>query len=342
MELYEMIEKLCSSVGVSGLETAESAAVAEELLRPFGKTQITPFGSVLCEILPPREGRPHIMLNAHIDQIGMCVHYIDERGFLKVSSCGGVDRRLLMAAQVTVHGRKKLKGIISSVPPHLQEGEAKNQKVTEAAIDMGMTKEQVEKLVSLGDRVTIDGQVFRLRGDQVTAPALDDRAGCAAVIRAVQLLQGKELDCGLSVALSSQEENSGLGASTAAWQLSPTHALITDVSFAYTPDIKKHECGEMGKGAMVGFGATLNDGVSRKLMELAAREGIPAQVEVTGAKTGTDADNIARTGKGVVVGLLSMPLKYMHTPVETVSLSDVEAVARLMAAYVEEMGGEKK
>lgn len=339
MELYEMIEKLCGSVGVSGLETAESTAVAEELLRPFGKTQVTPFGSILCEVVPAKEGKPHIMLNAHIDQIGMCVHYIDEKGFLKVSSCGGVDRRLIMAAQVTVHGKKKIKGIISSVPPHLQEGEAKNQKIPEAAVDIGMTKEQAEELITLGDRVTIDGDIFRLRGNQVTAPALDDRAGCAAVIRALQLLKGKNLDCGLSVALSSQEENSGLGASTAAWQLAPTHALITDVSFAYTPDIKKHECGEMGKGAMVGFGATLNDGVSRKLMELAKKKNIPAQIEVTGARTGTDADNIARTNKGVVVGLLSMPLKYMHTPIETIDLTDVEAVARLMAAYVEEMGG---
>ncbi len=341
MEIYELIQQLCSAIGVTGLETAQASGVAEQLLRPYGKTQITPFGSVICEIHPPKEGKPHIMLNAHIDQIGMSVTYIDEKGFLKVASCGGIDRRLLMAAQVTVHGKRPIKGIISSVPPHLQEGEAKNQKVTEVAVDIGMSKEEAEQLIMLGDRVTIDGEVFRLRGNQVTAPAIDDRGGCAAVIRAAQLLKNVDLDCGLSVALSSQEENSSIGATTAAWQLLPTHAIITDVSFAYTPDIKKSECGEMGKGPMVGFGATLNDNTSRTLVQLAKDNGIPYQIEVTGAKTGTDADPIARTGQGVVVGLLSIPLKYMHTPVETADLTDIENTAKLMAAYVKEVGGKK-
>ncbi|MEG1779208.1 MAG: M42 family peptidase, partial [Oscillospiraceae bacterium] len=299
MQLTEIIKKLCLSIGVSGNENAEASEVAKEILMQFGKTKITPFGSVICTVNEAKENQPHLMLNAHIDQIGMIVTNIDDRGFLKVSSCGGIDRRLVLASQVTVHGIKPIKGVVCSVPPHLQEGEAKNQKITDIAIDIGLNKKQAEKIVSLGDRITIDGEFLYLLGEQISAPALDDRAGCAAAIYAAYLLKDKQLNCGLTIALSAQEETTGIGASAAAYEVAPTHALVCDVSFAYTPDIKKHEAGVMGNGGMIAFAASLNDTMSKQLVTLAKQNNIPYQIEVSGAKTSTDADNIAQTGCGV-------------------------------------------
>ena len=281
------------------------------------------------------------MLDAHLDQIGMIVTAVLEDGFLKVAGCGGVDRRMLAASQVTVHGRQPLKAVVCSVPPHLQEGTGgKVGKIESFLLDTGLSSEECREKVSPGDRITVDGDFHRLCGELVSSPALDNRAGCAAIIRAAQLLKEEKLSCSLTVALTSLEELSGQGARTAAYQIAPTHAIVVDVSFSDCDGVPRHRTTPLGGGAMVGFSPILSGEMCRGLCETAGRKGLPFTREVMGGRTGTNADEIVTVRGGVRTALLSVPQRNMHTPVEVVSLADIETVASLIAAYVTEQFGE--
>ena len=327
--------------GVAGAES-EPVKYAAGLLEKFGKVRHTALGGVLCTVSGPKEGKPHLLLDAHIDEIGMVVTFVGDNGFLRVTNIGGIDRRALMASPVSVHTQSgRVTGVVCSTPPHLTDSASakKNPKLDELYIDIGFSKEEAEKRVSPGDRVTLLSPSGELLGGIVSGKALDDRAGCAALLKALELLDGCDLDMGLTVLFSSMEEVGGMGAKTAAYTVNPTHAIAVDVSFAFTPDAKPEKCGILGKGPMVGFAPILAADISRELCVLAEQNDIPYQKEVMGGRTGTNADNIAVSRNGVRTGLISIPQKYMHMPVESVSVCDVENTAKLLAAYIKKLGG---
>lgn len=330
--------------GVAGLES-EAAEYGKTLLAQYGEVTVSPLGSVICTVEKPAKDGRHIMLDAHIDEIGMIVTYIEDRGFLRVFQCGSMDRRGLLASAVTVHAQNgKVTGVICSVPPHLNDDkDRKNKAVDEIYIDIGVSsKEEAEAMVRQGDRVTLNSQPRELLNGIVSGKALDDRAGCVALLKALEQLciKDKPLGCGLTVVFSSMEEIGLKGAQAAAYEVNPTHALAVDVTSAYTPDSQKEQCGEMKKGPMVGFAPILDTSFSKLLVQLAERDGIPFQHEVMGARTGTNADAIALTRGGVRTAVVSIPLKYMHTPIETVAVSDVKDTGKLVAAFVREIAKE--
>lgn len=336
LDTKKLLLEFSALTGVSGLETGP-AAYGAKLLGEFGRTELTPLGSVVCAVRPPREGEGHILLEAHMDEIGMIVTYIDDKGFLKVQACGGVDRRILSAYPVTVHTQNgPIEGVVCSTPPHLSAGDhsKKNAKIEEISIDIGYSKEAAECRVSLGDRVTLNAPSRPLLGDIVTGKALDDRAGCVSLLKALEYLSGRSLNCGLTVAFTAMEEVGGMGAKTTAYAVAPTHSVSVDVSFAHTPDAAKEKCGVLGKGPMIGFAPVLSAKMSRDFVELAKKNKIPFQCEVMGGRTGTNADAVATARGGVAAGLISIPQRYMHTPIEAVSAEDVENTAKLIAAYV--------
>ena len=335
MDLKEITLRLSQAVGVSGAE-GQAAPLARELLSPFGEVSVTPLGSVVCTVQAPKEGQPHMLWDAHLDEIGMMVTYIDDQGFLKVANTGGINRQLLMASSVTVHTEKgPVKGVVCSVPPHLQKGDKRKvPSMEEVYLDIGFDGQQAREHVSVGDVVTIDSTSRVLSGDLLTGKAMDDRACCACLIRALELLKGRELPCGLTVQLSTMEEIGGMGATTAAYQVNPTHAIAVDVSHAKSPGVPEDRCGILGEGPMIGFAPILSKTVCRELVKTAQEEQIPYQLEAMGRSTGTNADNIALRRGGISMGLVSLPLKYMHTPVEVVSLQDMENTARLLASHL--------
>jgi endoglucanase len=217
----------------------------------------------------------------------------------------------------------------------LSAGEKKkNPKVDEVSIDIGYSKEEAEKRVFPGDRVTLLAPARELLNGITSGRALDDRAGCVSLVKALEYLEGRQLNCGLSVLFSTLEEVGGMGAKTAAYRAAPTHAIAVDVSFAHTPDAAKEKCGILGKGPMVGFAPILSREMSRELVNLAEKNRIPFQREVMGGRTGTNADDIAIARAGVLTGLVSIPQKYMHTPIEAVAVEDVENTGKLLAAYI--------
>ena len=189
-------------------------------------------------------------------------------------------------------------------------------------------------MLPAGTRGTFRSELRRLAGSRISGKALDDRAGVAAVLLCLDLLKGKELACDIAAVFAVQEELGCRGAQTAAFSLHPDAAIAVDVSFALTPDADPVKCGRLGKGPMIGFAPGLDNEWTSSLMDVARACELPFQREVMGGDTGTDADAIASAQTGVRTALLSIPLRYMHTPVETVDLRDVENTGRLMAEWL--------
>ena len=336
-EVSALLKILCAAKGVSGAEN-EAAKTAAELLQKYMPVKIDPLGSVTGTT---GSGETHILLDAHLDQIGLVVTAIDEEGFLKVTKCGGADIRVLAAAEVTVHGKETLFGVITSTPPHLSKPEDSNKAKSfdEIAVDIGMTKEEAEKVVSPGDRITFNGAYSELLGNRVSSPSIDDRAGVAAILRCLEILKGKKINCKISVMFSVQEETGGSGAQTGAFTANADEAIAVDVSFASAPGVSGEKYASLGGGTMIGYGPSLDYAMSRRLSEIAEKKNISNQAEVMGGRTGTNCDEIQVSGRGVKTALLSIPLRNMHTAVEVCDLEDIESTARLMAEYIIERGG---
>ena len=336
METVELLKKLTSSVGVSGAEESITKLLCD-ILKPYGEVNVDHMNNVYCTF---GEGY-HFLLDAHIDEIGMIVKAISDDGFVKVDKCGGIDARMLLASEVSVWGKKEVKGIISTLPPHLQKADddKKCLEISDISIDIGMSKEEAEKLVSLGDRVTFKRNFTRLLGNQLSSSVLDDRSGVAAIILALEQLKG--VNAKVTAMFSSQEEVGTRGAKIGPYAKNVDEAIAIDVSFGYSPLCNKKDCGEIGKGPMIGFSPILNKTMSNKLVAVAKANNIPFQPEIMGGgHTGTNADVISISECGIKTALVSIPEKYMHSPVEVVDIKDVENTASLLAEYIKERAGE--
>ncbi len=336
MDLEKTIMSLADADGVSGDET-EAAQLALSMLKEYTEDCYIKNGNVIGH-LGCKGKKPHILLDAHIDRIGFAVTYITEDGFLKVSNCGGIDRRLLLAQPVTVLGREKVSGVICAIPPHLEKDESKVPEMEDICIDVGMTKAQAEEKISVGDKVTFAARCEKLLGDRLTGAALDDRCGVAAILKAIELVKGKALQSEITVMFSAQEEVGERGAKIGAFDIDPDVAIAVDVSFALTSDDSEVKCGKMGGGCMIGYSPVLDRELSDRMKGIAADKNLPYQIEVMSGTTGTNADRFSVNKSGAKAVTLSIPLKYMHTPVEVISVLDVENTAQLIAAYLEEAG----
>lgn len=325
-DLIEILKELCESDGISGVYDA--LYVAEKHLSKYATVR-REGNNLIGEIKGKTDYT--VMLDAHIDEIGMVVTAVNN-GFLKVSNVGGIDRRMLAGMKVTVHGRKKVRGVFCSVPPHLDKDD-KVLKIEDMHIDTGLGDKATD-VISVGDRVTFEQSFERLLGNKVTAKSLDDRAGCVALIRCAELLSQKELPCNVVFLLSDAEEIGGMGAKTESFKIFPDEAVAVDVSFGNAPDIASEKTGTLGDGAMLGISPLLSRTVTDGLKMAAESKNIKFQYEVMNGKTGTNADHIALTKSGVKTGLLSIPLRNMHTPVEVVDTADIESVAEILAEYI--------
>lgn len=334
MKTYDLVEKLVSVPAVGG-EEDKIISVLKELLSPYGKVEIDAVNNVICTF----GNGYHILLDAHIDEIGLTVTSIADDGFLKVAVCGGIDKRMLLGSEVTVWGNEELNGVISTLPPHLQKAsdEKKVPEISDISIDVGLDKDTAEKLIPLGSKITFKRQFTKLLNNQISSNCLDDRAGVASLISALDEL--KKLPIKVTVLLSTQEELGTRGAKTGPYGRAVDEAIAVDVSFGYTPGCDKEECGEIGKGAMIGISPTLDKNISDELIEAAKESNVKYQLEVMSGRTGTNADVISISESGIKCGLISIPLKYMHSPVEVVDLSDIESVSDLIVAYAKRKAG---
>ncbi len=337
-----LLERLVAIPGVSGAEGAVAAAVRQAWEPLCDHVSMDALGNVVgllrADPHPPVPAAevPTLMLAAHTDEIGMVVTKIEPGGFLRLASVGGIDRRYLPALEVLVHGREILPGLVGTLPPHLTTPETRNKPLPldEAYVDPGLREARVRELVSVGDRVTVDRPLGRLMGEVAFAKAMDDRASVAALHEALLRLRGRRRAIQVAFVATVQEEVGLRGAATSGYGLAPDLAIAVDVGHARSPGVSEAEgATDLGKGPVVAQGANFHPLIVRALLDAAKVEGIPHQREYVPAASGTDAWAIQVARAGVPCGLLSLPLRYMHSPVETLDLADVRETGRLLAAF---------
>jgi putative aminopeptidase FrvX len=320
---------------------AELAQVFRSYVGPFVDEVTTDvLGNVAAVINP--DARMKVMLAAHMDEIGFMIHFIDEAGFLHFSSIGGNDSAIANGQRVWIQGRTRVAGVIGSKAMHLQTPGEQAQKTAmkDLWVDIGATsKAQAEEVVAVGHVFTAQGEFHGLLGDRAVGRAFDNKAGVVVVAEALRMLaQGDGLhpDVGIYGVATVQEEIGSRGATTAVFDINPQTALAVDMGQARdVPGMSQAEHGELfsGKGPGIPRGANSNPKVHAMLMEAARREGIPYQVGAAPSTSPTDARVLQISRGGVATCLLEVPLRYMHTPSEVLSLSDIADAARLMAAY---------
>ncbi|MBS1706672.1 MAG: M42 family metallopeptidase [Armatimonadetes bacterium] len=288
------------------------------------------------------QAKMKIMLAGHMDEIGFIIHYIDDQGMLYFSTIGGHDSAIIVGQRVWVHGSKKLVGVIGRKAIHLLEEDERKKKpeVKDLWIDIGAsTREEAEQLVSLGDVATYQWEFQEVLGDRAVARGFDNKMGSFIVAEALRLLkEDGGLDPGVGVyAVATVQEEIGLrGARTSAFEINPQSGLAVDVNHAVDyPGVSKSRYGQLdvGKGPSVMRGANASPVVFNMIKDGAAKEKIPYQVDVAPGGTGTDGNAMQISRSGMAVGILGVALRYMHTPCELLSITDVENCAKLMAAY---------
>jgi putative aminopeptidase FrvX len=280
---------------------------------------------------PPRR----IMLAAHMDEIGLMVRDIVD-GFIYVHRISGVDNRVMMAQPVMVHGVRPIPGIVASVPPHLLTADARKKypAFNELIIDVGLPADEVNELVRLGDLITPDVPMIELMGKKLAGKAMDDRACVAAVTACLNHLQGMTHQWDVYATATVQEETGLYGAATAAYQIQPDIAIALDVTFAPQPGVDGDEANEFGGGPAVGIGPNFHPKLVDKIKDCAKVYEIKTQDEQIPGASGTDAWTIQVAREGIPTALLSIPLRNMHSPVETVDLRDIERTGRLLAHFI--------
>ena len=297
-----------------------------------------------CVAVLNKGGGPRIMLAAHADEIAMAVNYIDDKGFIYVRKMGGIDAAITKAQRVVIHSRDgAVNGVVGNVAPHLMklEGEPKPPKIHDLFIDIGVSsRKDAQKLVRIGDPITLAAEFDILRSDLAVARAFDNSVGTFAVAETLRLLKESKIKLNAEICAVSnvQEEVGLLGARQIAYSLKPDVALVVDVTHATDyPTVSKAQHGDIkiGQGPALTHGGCNHPEVVKRLEEVAGKKKIPLQHEAMSATSGTDTDAIFWTRGGIASALISLPNRYMHSPVEVVSLKDLELIPQLLAAFVQ-------
>jgi len=295
-----------------------------------------------CVAVLNKGGSPRLMLAAHADEIAMAVNYIDAEGFIYVRRMGGIDAAITKAQRVNIHTRNgPVRAVVGNVAPHLtrQEGDPKPPKIHDLFLDIGAAnKKEAEGIVAIGDPITLVDEFEVLRGDLAIARAFDNRIGTFAVAETLRLLAESKvkLNAEICAVANVQEEVGLLGARQIAYSLKPDTALVVDVTHATDyPTVSKTQHGDVkiGGGPAVTHGGCNHPEVVKRLEEIAAKKKIPLQHEAMSNTSGTDTDVIFWTRGGIASALISLPNRYMHSPVELVSLKDLEMIPELMAGF---------
>lgn len=333
--MKELIAKLSSMRAISGFEYRINEDI-KNLFEPYcDEVTINALGSVVAIKKSANKNALKIMIEAHIDEIGLMVKNIDEKGFITFANVGGVDPRILPASEVIVHGKRDIKGVIGAKPPHIMAAgeEKKCAKLSDMAVDTGLSYDEVASIVKVGDAITLAVCPSELLDGQMTGKSLDDRASVAILLDVMKRLKPMNLPIDVYAVASAQEEVGGFGAMTSAFGIYPDLAIAIDVCHGITPD-NSYTAYEIGSGAVITCGPNIHPAIFERLTKTAKEKDIKFAIDVDGGNTGTDAWEMQVVREGIPTGLLSIPLKYMHTSVETIAVSDAEAVANLLYNFI--------
>ncbi|HEX2167345.1 MAG TPA: M42 family metallopeptidase [Longimicrobiales bacterium] len=341
----QFLRKLLDTPAPSGFETAAAQLWREEANSFADSVEGDVSGNSIAIVNP--EGSPRVMLAGHIDEIGVLITHIDDEGFLYFEGIGGWDPQVLVGQRIRLLTREgPIVGVVGKKPIHLMKGDEKDKvsKVEDLWIDIGAKDRDTsaKRGVRVGDPGVIDAQLVDLGDDLIASRSIDNRIGAFVVLEALRLLSKKKSKALVAAVATTQEEigYAGGGARTSAYTVNPQIALVVDVTFASdAPGIEKKAVGEhkLGSGPVITRGSATNARVAERLAEVAKQEKIPYTLTAAPRYTATDADAIYLSRHGVATAVLSVPNRYMHSPNEIVSIRDVEATARLIAAFCQKL-----
>lgn len=337
MELKELIVSISSLMSVSSNE-AHGAAELEKLIGAgFDESFTDKVGNRFFVKRCGKENAPKILIDAHMDEIGMMITDIKDGGFITVANVGGVDTRILQASDVTIYGKEKIYGVVGSTPPHLRRpDEADTLKpITELLIDTGYSKEKLSELVRIGTPVGFAPKYTELANGKLAGKGFDDKSCAACAVEGISRVKKEDLAGDVYLMLSSREETGAVGgAATGTFGINPDYAMVIDVNLGKTPDTPKNETVEMGGGASLLFCPVTDKKLTRMLISEAEEKGIKTQICVTGGHTGTNTPDVNLAREGIPTVDVGLPLKSMHTCTEVLDLADAESVSALTAAFI--------
>lgn len=341
---FQFLRQLVKAPSPSGFEQPVQKIVREQMTKFADEVKTDVHGNVIAVKNPG--GSPRLMLAGHCDEIGFMIRYIDKAGFIFFSSIGGIDAHIVPGKRVKIHTRNgPVLGVVGKKPIHIMEQEEKKKvvKLSEQWIDIGVKdKKEAEKLVSIGDPITFSEGLERLQGELVISRGFDDKMGTFVVCEVLRDIADKPLEAAVFATSTVQEEVGLRGARTAAYFINPQVGIAVDVGIATDfPGVDKKKEGEIrvGEGAILYRGANINPKVEELLITTAQEEHIPYQLSGEAKATPTDANVIQISRAGVAAGLVSVPLRYLHSPVEVLSLRDLENVVKLLSAFTQRVNG---
>lgn len=333
-----LLKKLCEAPGISGREQAIIDIMTQELKKTADSVTVDPMGNVVGFKKGKKKQVKKVMIAGHMDEIGFVVSYIDKNGFIRFARRGGHIPKVLISQRVRIFGKQEVVGIVETAPAFLQEPEEK-KKVPELKnlyIDTGMNKEELEKIVEIGDIIVLDRR-FVDQGNVCVAKAFDDRIGCYVVLETMKRLKKTNVDV---YAVGTAQEEVGIrGAMGASKDINPDFGIAIDVTAAFdTPDVKEHQqVTQLGKGVAIKINdqsSISNHGIVEFMKAIAKKYDIPYQLEIL-PFGGTDAAGMQRFGKGPVC-TLSVPTRYVHSPNEMLHKDDIKATINLLVKFIEE------
>ena len=348
MPLPDVLRQLLTAAGPSGYETAPAAVFASAARAFTDDVSTDAMGSVIARVKGRESGAPFLAVVGHIDEIGLVVTHIDDDGFLRFAGVGGWDPQVLIAQRVELLTRQgPLAGVLGRRAIHLlrEEDRKKVPELRELHIDIGAKDgDEARALVRIGDVAVISGEPLELANDRFSSRSMDNRLGAFIALEAARIVAEAGGASGDVAACGVVQEEIGLnGARTAAFGLAPDVAIAVDVTHETgSPGVEVNETGKhrFGDGPVIERGSTLNPAVFELLYETATREQIPFTISASAGRTGTDADAIHLSRAGIPTGGVSIALRYMHSPVEMVQLEDIDACARLIAAFAQALSAE--
>ena len=350
-DLLALLEDLSRAVGISGHEEALRRRLREAFEPWCDQLRVDRLGNVIAlrQARPARRARepagagrpPRVMLAAHMDEIGLMVTRVEPGGFLRVAPVGGVNVQVLLGQVVQVHAAQgPLPGMVGLKPPHLSGRDEMKRfpRWDELFVDLGLPEEEVRRQVQVGDLASVAAQPRRLVGGRLAGKALDNRAGVAVLHEALRQLARLHHAADVYAVATVQEEVGLRGAMTSAFGIVPDVGVAVDVTFARQRGVGEAEApAELGRGPVIARGANMHPRVAQRLLETARAHGVPHQLEVIPGRSGTDAWVLQVSQGGVATGLVSVPLRYMHSPVEVLDVEDVRQAGRLLAHFCAEV-----
>jgi tetrahedral aminopeptidase len=346
METATLLRQLAEARGPSGYETEIREAVGRLFREHAHEVRVDALGNCVAlhrgaapEAPAAQAGpgipRPSLMIAGHMDEIALMVSGI-EKGFLRIAQIGGFDPRVLLGQEVVVSGSRAIPGLVVSVPPHFTDPADREKPVPldKLFVDVGLPQGEVESLVHVGDVVTLAARWSSLAHGYAACKSMDDRTAVAAMVLCMEELSRRTHEWDVYAVATVQEETTMAGAVTGSYGIDPAAAIVIDVTFGAQPGLSAAETVGMDGGPCIGTGPNFHPLIQERLVSTAKSLELPFQVEPIPGSSGTDAWGIQMSRSGIPCGLLSIPLRSMHTPVETVCLRDIERTGRLLAEFI--------